>query len=169
MKRRSYLESNATVYEDGAAVAVDSQRETTERRAMKNHAFKSAVAVFVMLLAIAVCSAVAQAQSSTGTKGDMSEAVAKLEKLSAQLQLTPAQKEQIKPILMEEAPKMKTLKSNTTMPPLQKAKQTKEIADETDAKLKPILNPQQYAKWEQIRAEERQQMMQKMRQSRESQ
>jgi hypothetical protein len=39
----------------------------------------------------------------------------------------------------------------------------REIADETDAKLKPILNPQQYAKWQQIRAEERQQMMQKMR------
>jgi len=38
------------------------------------------------------------------------------------------------------------------------------LSDETDAKLKPILNPQQYAKWEQIRAEERQQMMQKMRQ-----
>jgi hypothetical protein len=70
---------------------------------------------------------------------------------------------------MEEAPKMKALKSNTTMPPLQKARQMKEISDETDAKLKPILNPQQYAKWEQIRAEERQQMMQKMRQKMESQ
>jgi hypothetical protein len=136
---------------------------------MKNHAFKSAVAVFVMLLAIAVCSAFAQGQSSTGTKGDMGEAVAKLEKMSAQLQLTPAQKEQIKPILMEEAPKMKALKSNTTMPPLQKARQMREIADETDAKLKPILNPQQYAKWEQIRAEERQQIMQKMREKKESQ
>ena len=67
MKPRDFLKPTATVYEDGAAVAVDSQRETTERRAMKNHAFKSAVAVFVMLLAIAVCSAVAQAQSSTGT------------------------------------------------------------------------------------------------------
>jgi hypothetical protein len=131
---------------------------------MKNHGFKGAVAVFVMLVAIAVCSAAAQAQSNTGTKGDLSEAVAKLEKISAQLQLTPAQKEQIKPILMEEAPKMKALKSNTTMPPLQKARQMREISDETDAKLKPILNPQQYAKWEQIRAEERQQMMQKMRQ-----
>jgi len=169
MKRRGYLESTATVCENGAAVAVDSQRETTERRAMKNHAFKSAVAVFVMLLAIAVRSAVAQAPNSTGTKGDLSEAVAKLEKMSAQLQLTPAQKQQIKPILMEEAPKMKALKANTTLPPLQKARQMKEISDETDAKLKPILNPQQYAKWEQIRAEERQQMMQKMRQNRESQ
>ena len=169
MKARGYLKSAATVYGSGVPVTVDSQREIIERRAMKNHRFKGAAAVFVMLVAIAVCSAAAQAQSNTGTKGDMSEAVAKLEKLSAQLQLTPAQKEQIKPILMEEAPKMKTLKSNTTMPPLQKAKQMKEIADETDAKLKPILNPQQYAKWEQIRAEERQQMMQQMRQSRESQ
>jgi len=136
---------------------------------MKNHGFKVAVAVCVMLVANAVCSAVVQAPSSTGTKGDLSEAVAKLEKVSAQLQLTPAQKQQIKPILIEEAPRMKALKANTTLPPLQKARQMKEIADETDAKLKPILNPQQYAKWEQIRAEERQQMIQKMRESKESQ
>jgi hypothetical protein len=145
------------------------EKEGYERRAMKNHGFKSVVPVLVSLIAIAACSAVAQAQSNTGAKGDLSEVVAKLEKISAQLQLTPAQKEQIKPILMEEAPKMKALKSNTTMPPLQKARQMKEISDETDAKLKPILNPQQYAKWEQIRAEERQQMMQKMRQKMESQ
>jgi hypothetical protein len=136
---------------------------------MTNNPFKDVVPVSVALVAIGVCSAFAQAQSSTGSKGDMSEAVAKLEKVSAQLQLTPAQKEQIKPILMEELPKMKALKSNTTMPPLQKARQMREISDETDAKLKPILNPQQYAKWEQIRAEERQQMIQKMKENRESQ
>jgi hypothetical protein len=164
MKCRGYLKSAAAVYENGVAVTVDSQREITERRAMKNNAFKSAVAVFVMLVAIAVCSAVAQAPNSTGTRGDLSEVAAKLEKVSAQLQLSPAQKEQIKPILMEEAPKMRALKSNTTTPPLQKLRQMKEISDETDAKLKPILNPQQNAKWEQIQAEERQEMIQKMRQ-----
>jgi hypothetical protein len=71
-----------------------------------------------MLVATAVCSVAAHVQSTTGTKGDLSEAVAKLEKVSAQLQLTPAQKEQVKPILMEELPKMRALKSNTTMPPL---------------------------------------------------
>jgi hypothetical protein len=145
------------------------EKEGYERRAMKNHGFKSVVPVLVSLVAIAVCSAVARVQSNTGTKGDMSEAVARLEKVSAQLQLTPAQKAQIRPILMEELPKMKALKSNTTMPPLQKARQMKEISNETDAKLKPILNPQQYEKWEQIRAEERQQMIQKMRENRESQ
>ena len=169
MKRRGYLKSAAKVCESGVYVAAGSQGEIIERRAMKNHGFKRTVPVFVSMLAIAACSAGAQPQSSTGSKGDLSEAVAKLEKVSAQLQLTPAQKEQIKPILMEEAPKMKALKSNTTMPPLQKARHMREIADETDAKLKPILNPQQYAKWEQIRAEERQQMMQKMRQKMESQ
>ena len=136
---------------------------------MTNNPFKDVVPAFVSLVAIAGCSAFAQAPSSTGAKGDMSEAVARLEKVAAQLQLTPAQKEQIRPILVEELPKMKALKGNTTMPPLQKARQMREIADETDAKLKPILNPQQYAKWEQIRAEERQQMIQKMRENRESQ
>jgi hypothetical protein len=83
--------------------------------------------------------------------------------LPFQLQLTPAQKEQIRPILVEELPKVRALKSNTTMPPLHKARQMREISDETDAKLKPILNPQRYANWEQIRAEERQEMIRKMR------
>ena len=70
---------------------------------MNNHLFKVAMPVFLMLAGNAVCSSVAQVQSNTATKGDLSEVVAELEKVSAQLQLTPAQKEKIKPILMEEA------------------------------------------------------------------
>ncbi len=45
---------------------------------------------------------------------------------------------------------------------MQKAMQMRQIADDTDTKLKPILTPQQYQTWEGIRAQERQQMMQKM-------
>jgi hypothetical protein len=95
-------------------------------------------------------------------QGDKAEAMQKLEQMSAALKLTPQQKQQIRPILIEEAPKIKAVKSNTSLGPLQKAMQMHQIADATDAKLKPILNPSQYQTWQQMRAQERQQMMQKM-------
>lgn len=131
---------------------------------MRNHATKLAAIIFTAALSLSM--AVAQdtmaGQGATAAQGDKAEVMQKLEKMSAALQLTPQQKQQVRPILMEEAPKLKALKSNTSLGPLQKAMQMRQIADATDAKLKPVLTPQQYQTWEQIRAQERQQMMQKM-------
>ena len=130
---------------------------------------KLATTLFALALAIAVCAPIISAQDnmSQGTmggnsQGNMSEVTAKLQKMSAALQLTPAQKQQIKPILMDEAPKLKALKADTSMPPMQKAMKMRQIGEDTDSKLKPILTPEQYQKWQQMRAQERQQMMQKM-------
>lgn len=132
---------------------------------MQKHAIRFAAILFTAVLAISVC-AIAQdtmaGQGAMGAQGDKAEVMQKLEKMSSALQLTPQQKQQVRPILMEEAPKLKALKSNTSLGPLQKAMQMRQIADATDAKLKPILTPQQYQTWEQMRAQERQQMMQKM-------
>lgn len=115
-----------------------------------------AVALFTMSIALAVA-----AQNNMGTP-DKKEALEKLQKMSAELQLTPQQKEKVRPILLEEAPKLKALKSDTSLAPLQKGMKMREVANDTDAKLKPILTPVQYQKWEHMRVEERQQMMQKM-------
>lgn len=132
---------------------------------MRKHATRLAAILFTTALALSLC-AFAQdtmaGQGSTGTQADKAEMMQKLEKMSAALQLTPQQKQQVRPILMEEAPKLKALKGNTSLGPVQKAMQMRQIADATDAKLKPILTPQQYQTWEQMRAQERQQMMQKM-------
>lgn len=133
----------------------------------KNFAGRT-LALFAFLITVAVCSPMLSAQdnmgsqSAMGAQGNMSEAAAKLEKMATALQLTPAQKQQVKPILMEEAPKLKALKSDTSMPPLQKAMKMRQIGEATDAKLQPILTPDQYQKWQQMQAQERQQMMQKM-------
>ena len=97
-----------------------------------------------------------------GMAGANPEAMQKLEQMSAALKLTPAQKKQVAPIIMQEAPKMKELKANTSLPPMQKAMQMRQIANDTDTKLKPILTPSQYQTWEQMRTQEREQMMQKM-------
>ena len=91
------------------------------------------------------------------------EAMQKLEKMAQQLQLTPQQKKQMAPIMIEEAKKMKAIKSNTSLGPLEKMMQMKQVGTDMDAKVQPILSPEQYQKFQQIREQERQQMMEKMR------
>ena len=123
-------------------------------------------AVFVLCLAgvisVSVPKVIAQEGMSGGMAGSNPEVMQKLEAMSAQLKLTPAQKKQVLPILMQEAPKMKDLKANTSLGPMQKAMQMRQIAEDTDSKMKPILTPSQYQTWQQMRAQEREQMMQKM-------
>ncbi len=91
------------------------------------------------------------------------EAMAKLEKMSAELQLSPQQKQQMLPIVMEEGKKMQAIKANTSLGGMQKMMQMKQVGSDMDAKVQPILSPQQYQKYEQIRAQQREEMMQKMR------
>jgi hypothetical protein len=131
---------------------------------LRKHALKFSVALLAFTsLSINIPSLAAQNNMGTMASGAPNEeAMQKMEQMSAALKLTPAQKKQVRPILMQEAPKLKEIKSNTSLGPMQKAMQMRQIADDTDAKLKPILTPPQYQTWEQMRAQERQQMMQKM-------
>lgn len=130
---------------------------------MQKNLLKLAV-LLCLAAAVAVSAPRLSAQDAMSAPGGAAnaEAMQKLQKMSAALQLTPAQKKQVMPILMEEAPQLKALKSDTSLPPLQKAMKMRQIGEATDAKMKPILNPQQWQTWEGMRAQERQQMMQKM-------
>jgi hypothetical protein len=127
---------------------------------LQKNILKLAVIVFCLAGFVAVSAPRVMAQA--GMADANPEAMQKLEKMSAALKLTPAQKKEVAPILMQEAPKMKELKANTSLGPLQKAMQMRQIAEDTDTKLKPILTPSQYQTWQQIRTQEREQMMQKM-------
>jgi hypothetical protein len=120
--------------------------------------------LFFLAVPFAVTAPKVIAQDAMSAPGDgaNAEAMQKLQKMSAALQLTPSQKKQVMPILMEEAPQIKALKADTSMPPLQKAMKMRQIGETTDSKMKPILNPQQWQTWETMRAQEKQQMMQKM-------
>jgi hypothetical protein len=126
---------------------------------------KQRVKVLVFLIGvIVVAPLLAQAPPpQAGSSSDKQEAMAKLQKMSAELSLTPQQKKQMMPILMEEGQKMKATKSDTSLPPLQKMSQMRQIGSDMDAKVKPILSTGQYQKYEQMRAQEREQMMEKMR------
>jgi Spy/CpxP family protein refolding chaperone len=116
----------------------------------------------IAIVALAMSAQLLCAQAPA--QGDKSDMIAKLEQMSATLQLTPAQKQQVLPILKDEAPKMQALKANTSLGPMQKAMQMKQISSDTDAKLKPILTPEQFQKLQLMHEQERQQMMQKMEQ-----
>lgn len=131
-------------------------------------------AVLFALLALALCAPAAFAQANMAPAGsttavpqaNTAEALQRLEMMSSKLQLTPQQKEQVRPILMDEAPKLKALKSNTSLTPMQKAMQMRQISETTDAKLKPILSPSQYQTLMQMQEQERQQMIQKRMENR---
>jgi hypothetical protein len=128
---------------------------------MKRDVTRLTVIAFAVLATLALCTPIVAAQDAMGSQGNP-EAMQRLEKMSAALQLTPQQKRQVAPIIMDEAPKVKALKGDTSMPPMQKAMKMRQISEATDAKLKPILNPQQYQTLMQMQAQERQQMIQKM-------
>src|SRR5450755_1140705 len=78
----------------------------------------------------------------------------KLAALAKQLNLTPAQKAQLMPILEADAPKLEAIKNNTSLGPLQKMEQLKAIHAQSDPQIKAILNPQQYQQLQTIRQEE---------------
>ena len=122
--------------------------------------------VLMIVLAAAIPMNLAVAQQGTGGPGNegpnKQEVVAKLEKIAAMLQLTPKQKMQMLPILIDEAQELKALKENTSLGPLQKLAQFKQISSACDDKVMSILAPMQQQTWQAIRQEERQQMLQKL-------
>ena len=87
---------------------------------------------------------------------------AMINQFSIELGLTEQQKQQIVPILKQAAPQLEALKKNTSLKPLQKLEQLKQIADSVDSKLTPLLNPDQQQKFQAIRDEHRRELIEKM-------
>lgn len=83
----------------------------------------------------------------------------KLEQLAQQLNLSPAQKLKLIPILRAEAPKVEAIKTNASLSPIQKLEQLKAVHDETDPQVKSILTSDQYQTLQRIRREEIQQAL----------
>jgi hypothetical protein len=86
----------------------------------------------------------------------------RMQMMAQQLQLTEPQKEKIMPILVEEAPKLKAVKSDTTLPQSQKLAKMMQIRNDADDKIRPILTPTQQQKLDQMRQQQRQQMMKQL-------
>jgi hypothetical protein len=84
---------------------------------------------------------------------------AMINQFSMRLGLTEQQKQQIVPILQQEAPQLEALKKNTSLSPLQKVQQLRQISSSIDAKITPILDPAQQQKFQAIREEARRRMI----------
>ena len=82
--------------------------------------------------------------------------------LAIELGLTEEQKAQITPILKAEMPKVEALKKNTSLKPLDKIEQLKQISGAVDAQITPLLNADQQKKFTEIRDEFRREMIEKM-------
>ena len=87
---------------------------------------------------------------------------AMLNQFSVELGLTQQQREQILPFLKQEVMKLGALKKNTSLKPLEKLEQLKQIADGVDAKVNPLLDRQQQQKFQAIREEHRRELIEKM-------
>lgn len=80
-----------------------------------------------------------------GGKGD------RLANLTEQLSLTPAQVEQIKPILNSERDAMRALNQDTSLDREAKRPKMREIREAHDAKIRALLTPDQQAKMDAMR------------------
>jgi hypothetical protein len=92
----------------------------------------------------------------------MNPLTAMINQFSVELGLTEQQKRQIVPILKQAAPQLEALKKKTSLKPLQKIEQLKQIADSVDSKITPLLNPDQQQKFQAIRDEHRREFIEKM-------
>jgi len=70
------------------------------------------------------------------------------ERIATQLNLTADQKEKVHAILTERVHRMTDLHKDTTIEKSERAAKMKEIIDDTDNKLKEVLTPDQFAKWQ---------------------
>jgi periplasmic protein CpxP/Spy len=113
----------------------------------------------VLPAAISFCLAFSVVAVPSHATPQASEAAKKLEAVLKQLNLTPEQKGKLLPILEAEAPKPKAIKSDTTLTNLQKLEKIRAIHQETDPKVKSILNATQYEQWPTIREQEMREMM----------
>ena len=76
--------------------------------------------------------------------------------MAKNLELTDAQKPQVKVVYDEMQQKMKDLRADTNVAQADKRAKAKEIRDAATAKLKPILTAEQFAKWEKMGTGQRQ-------------
>jgi hypothetical protein len=87
---------------------------------------------------------------------------AMLDQFSVELGLTEQQRQQILPFLKQEVQQLGALKKDASLKPVQKLEKLKQISDDVDAKLTPLLNADQQKKFQAIREEHRRALVEKL-------
>jgi len=82
----------------------------------------------------------------------------RMQEVAKKLNLTDKQKEKLKPIFQEELEKLKTIRDDSSLSRLQKARKLKALRDEVTPKVKEVLTPEQFEKWVELRKENREEL-----------
>jgi|SRR6516165_8675303 hypothetical protein len=85
-------------------------------------------------------------------------------KLDSKLSLSADQKAKITPIIADRQDKLKALAADTSSTRLQKAQKMKAVYDDSDTKIKAVLNDDQKKKYDEMQAEMRDQMRERRQQ-----
>ena len=75
------------------------------------------------------------------------------ERLTKELNLTPDQQSQVKPVMEDTRSQMKAVREDASLTPDQKKAKAKEIREATNAKIKALLTPEQQQKMDQMKKE----------------
>jgi len=87
---------------------------------------------------------------------------AMINQFSIDLGLSEQQKQQIAPFLKQELMQLADLKKNTSLTPVQKLEQLKQISSSVEAKITPILDPAQQKKFQAMREENRRKLIEEL-------
>jgi protein CpxP len=84
----------------------------------------------------------------------------RIEQVAKELNLTEAQRAQLRPVFRKEAEKLKALRDDTSLTREQKREKMKSIREDFQKEVKPVLTAEQWEKWQKMRQERPQQRRQ---------
>ena len=120
---------------------------------MKTQRSQVSLVAAVVLGGLLVCCPVAtqgaRLANPAGGKGALAKE--RFQDLAAQLQLTEQQKQQLKAVLRDEAQNLKNLRAETGVAKRQRHAQFTQIRQDLVTRIKAILTPEQYTKWQTLR------------------
>jgi len=102
--------------------------------------------IFSALAALSILTPVVMAQKQENGEN-------RLQQMGQQLNLTEDQKTKLKPILQEEAQKLRELKNDTSSSRQEKMQKAKQIHSEYKPQIDAILTPEQQQRWQQMKQE----------------
>jgi Spy/CpxP family protein refolding chaperone len=109
----------------------------------------------------------AETESRSGRSAAGERGAAARERLQAnlaELNLTSEQRDKLTPVIRAEMEKMAALRREQGLSPREKLQQLRAIQEDAVPRVKAILTPEQFAKWEKKRAEAREQLQERARQ-----
>ena len=119
----------------------------------------SLVAVFALAGLLAGANLSSAQEAKQGKKGEKRGPAVqeRVDRMAEELKLTDEQKTKVKAVFEEQSKKQQELRSESSLTPEQRREKAQGMREETNKKMKGILTPDQYTKWEKRAAEMRKQ------------